>query len=108
MQWHNGRSRPSDKGGGGGHPDPEIRGGGLKTIFFQPFRPQFGPKIRGERAPQAPSLDPPLWCSYHKSICIFTNYCTLQVTSHPWKSNTLISWQLMPEDHFLIPLDGDV
>ena len=64
--------------GGGGHPDPEIRGGGLKTIFFQPFRPQFGPKIRGERAPQAPSLDPPLWCSYHKSICIFTNYCTLQ------------------------------
>ena len=31
--------RPSDKGGegGGGHPDPDIRGGaGLKKIFFGP------------------------------------------------------------------------
>ena len=49
------------EGGGGSHPDPEIRGrSGLKKIFFQPFRPQFGPKIRGERASRAPSLDPPL------------------------------------------------
>ena len=32
-----GRSRPSDKGGGGGHPDPEIkRGSGLK-IFLESF-----------------------------------------------------------------------
>lgn len=29
--------------GGGGHPDPEIRGGGLKKKF-PPFRPQFGLK----------------------------------------------------------------
>ena len=36
-------SRPSDKdGGGGGHPDPEIRGG------------------RALRVPRAPLLDPPL------------------------------------------------
>ena len=40
----------SDKvgGGGDGHPDPEIRGGGgFKTIFFRPFGHHFGLKIRG-------------------------------------------------------------
>ena len=47
-------------GGGGGHPDPEIRGGGLKTIVFRPFGLQFGLKIRRGAAPPAPSLDPPL------------------------------------------------
>ena len=42
--------------GGGGHPDPEIRGGAdLKKNFFRPFRPQFGLKTEG-----APLLDPPL------------------------------------------------
>ena len=50
--------------GGGGHPDPEIRGGGagLQNKFFRPFRPRFGKKIRcGDLAPpRAPSLDPPL------------------------------------------------
>ena len=46
--------------GGGGHPDPEIRGmPGLKKIFFRPFAPQFGLKIRGA-GPRAPPLDPPL------------------------------------------------
>ena len=35
-------------GGGGGHPDPEIRGGGLKNFFFRPLRPQFSLKISGE------------------------------------------------------------
>ena len=31
---------------GGGHPDPEIRGGpGLQQKFLWPFRPQFGIKI---------------------------------------------------------------
>ena len=38
-------------GGGAGHPDPEIRGVGgghsLKNIFFRPFGPHFGLKIRG-------------------------------------------------------------
>ena len=35
-------------GGGGGYPDPKIGGGGLQFFFFcQPFRPQFGLKIRG-------------------------------------------------------------
>ena len=43
----------TDKGGPG-HPDPEIKGGG--AVFSRPFRPQFGPKMRGARAP----LDPPL------------------------------------------------
>ena len=48
--------------GGGGHPHPETRGApGLKKIFFRPFGPQFGLKLRGEaRASLAPPLDPPL------------------------------------------------
>ena len=34
---YSGGSTPSDKVGGGGHPDPEIRGGGrLKKIFMRP------------------------------------------------------------------------
>ena len=51
-------------GGGGGGEGPVIQtlrwwvGGGLK-IFFQPFQPQFGLKIRGEPGPRAPPLDPP-------------------------------------------------
>ena len=33
--------------GGGGHPDPEIRGGPVsKKNFFSHFGPQFGLKIR--------------------------------------------------------------
>ena len=45
-----------------GHPDPEITGErrGLKKKFFRPFGPQFGLKIRGGRAPRAPTLDVPL------------------------------------------------
>ena len=36
-------------GWGDGHPEPEISGGGDQSpkIFFQPFGPQFGLKIRG-------------------------------------------------------------
>ena len=36
-------------GWGDGHADPEISGGGDQSpkIFFQPFGPQFGLKIRG-------------------------------------------------------------
>ena len=56
-----GESRPSDKGGGGGgfHPDPEIRGGegSQKKFFFRTCGPQFGIKVRGEG--WVP-LDPPL------------------------------------------------
>ena len=51
-----GGSRPSDKGGGGGHPDPENRGGpvykkgsGLSGLSF----------VKGEGGGGAP-LDPPL------------------------------------------------
>ena len=43
-----------DPGGGGGHPDPEIRRG---RSFFRLFRPQFGPKMRGGGGPP---LDPSL------------------------------------------------
>ena len=43
-----GRSRPSDKGGGGARSPKKI---------FRPLRPHFGPRIRG---PQAPPLDLPL------------------------------------------------
>ena len=42
--------------GGGGHPDPEISGGGLQKDFFLPFGPQFGLKIRG--APSPPGTSP--------------------------------------------------
>ena len=40
--------------GGGGHPDPGIRGAGFKKRFFRPFGPQFGLKIRGSRALRPP------------------------------------------------------
>ena len=45
LAYHSGESRPSDKGEGGGHPDPEMRGEVSKT-FFRPFGPQFDLKIR--------------------------------------------------------------
>lgn len=54
----NGGSRHTERGVGGGHPDPEIRGSGLKKKF-PPFWPPFGLKIRGREGPRAPSLDPP-------------------------------------------------
>ena len=42
---------------GGGHPDPDIRGGeaGLITKTFRHFWPQFGLKIRGGPGPPGPS-----------------------------------------------------
>ena len=51
-------------GGGGGHPDTEIRGGGApvsKINFFGPSGLILGKKKnKGRGPPQAPSLDPPL------------------------------------------------
>ena len=41
-------------------PDLQIRGGGLKKIFFRLFGPHLGPKIKGKPGPRAPHLDPPL------------------------------------------------
>ena len=50
-------------GEGGGHPDPLKKGGGggggLQKIFYRPFGPQFGLKIRGA-CPLAPPPDPSL------------------------------------------------
>ena len=40
------------RGGGGGHPDSEIREmGRSKKKFSRPFGPQFGPKARGTGHP---------------------------------------------------------
>ena len=62
--YWSGGSRPSDKGGGAGHPDPEIRGGEGRSqiLFFRPFGPQFGLKMKEGPTPRAPPLDPPLYC----------------------------------------------
>ena len=46
-------------GGGGRHPDPEIRGGAGLKKHFRPFGP-LGLKIRGGGPPRAPPMDPPL------------------------------------------------
>ena len=48
------------RGGEGGHPDPETRGGGgsLQNFVFRPLVPQSGLKIRGgggEPRPPGPS-----------------------------------------------------
>ena len=42
-------------GGGGGHPDPEIRGGGGQKNIFWPFGSQLGLNIRGDPGPSGPS-----------------------------------------------------
>ena len=60
-----GRSRPSDWGAGGrgGHPDPEIKGGGggeLKKKIFSALRASFWSKGEGGWTPWALPLDPPL------------------------------------------------
>ena len=44
--------------GGGGHPDPEIRG--AQKNYFRPFGPPFGLKIRGDPGAPAPPMDLPL------------------------------------------------
>ena len=67
LQWnHSGRSKPSDKGGGGsGHRDPEIRGEERDQKFFSALRASVWSKNkwaggRPPRAPRAASLDSPL------------------------------------------------
>ena len=59
-----GGSRPSDKEGGAGHPDPEIRGGGAVSNFnFSALRASVWAKNKGGPGPPgAPPLDPPLSC----------------------------------------------
>ena len=53
------------RGGGGGHPDPEIRGAVLK-IFVLTFRVSVWSKTNGEA--RAPSLDPALTCQPNLKI----------------------------------------
>ena len=48
VQW---RIQTYGAGGGGGHPDPEIREGGLDKKDFRAFGPQFGPNVRGDTGP---------------------------------------------------------
>ena len=43
-----------------GHPYPEIRGSPISKDIFWLFGPQLGLKIKGDRAPRAPPLNPPL------------------------------------------------
>ena len=38
-------------GGGGGHPDPEIRGDRPQKNIFRPFGPLFGLKVKGGGSP---------------------------------------------------------
>ena len=73
-----GGSKPSDNGGPG-HPDPEIRRWGarsLKQNFFRPFGPQFGLKIRWVPGPPGPSpgsatgLSAGLRCSLKRSLSL--------------------------------------
>ena len=45
------------EGGGGGHPDPEIKGDPASKFFFRPFGSHFGLKIK--EGGRAPPLDPP-------------------------------------------------
>ena len=68
-----GRSRPSERGGGGsGHPDPEIRGGPGRKKIFSALRVSFWTKNKvGEQAPQAPPLNLPLITSGKLSHCYF-------------------------------------
>lgn len=40
--------------GGGSHPNPEVRGGGLEKNVFGPNGPQFALKIRGEEGGHLP------------------------------------------------------
>ena len=45
------------EGGGGGHPNPEIRGGGGRSLkkFFLPLRVSFWSKNKGGQGPPGPS-----------------------------------------------------
>ena len=48
------------RGGGGGHPDPEIRGGPVSKKIFSALRASSWSRNKGGRAPRAPPLDPQL------------------------------------------------
>ena len=43
--------RVGRRGGGGSHPNPEIKGGDLQKLFFGPSGAQFGLKISGGGPP---------------------------------------------------------
>ena len=67
------RCRPSDKGaGGGGHPDPEMWGGGRsQQKKFPALRASVGSNNKrggGVRAPQAPPLNPPLHYKVYSNL----------------------------------------
>ena len=71
---HSGGSRPSDKKGGIGHPDPEIRlGGRSPKQFFLALRALFWSKNKGDAPPPGPSpgsapLYVRLWVCYLSSF----------------------------------------
>ena len=59
--------RPSDKGGGGGgmHPNPEIRGGAVSKKVFSALQASVWSKNKGGGVP----LDRPLICIARRSEC---------------------------------------
>ena len=60
-----GRSRPSVKGGGPGHPEPKIRRGrSQKKCFLGPSDIAWS-KIKGDRSPAPPPRAPPLYPPLH-------------------------------------------
>ena len=69
------RSRPWDKLAGRGSPViqtlREAGRGRSPKLFFRPFGPQFGLKMRGWPVPRAPPLDVPLvlMCALYSCIC---------------------------------------
>ena len=78
-------------GGGGGHPDPEIRGGRSQKTFFQPFGLQFGLKIRGGRSPRALTKDSPLSLQVKptREKNVFSQTHLIGVVRAGYKSKTL-------------------
>ena len=74
-------SRPSDKGGRGGHPDPDTRGEVVSKNFFSALRTLVWYKIRGGGPPP---LDPPLYIA----VCI-AGHIVRKIENNPWFSRSI-------------------
>ena len=74
---------PDFQGGRAGHPDPEIRGARSPKKFFQPFRPQFGLKVRA--LPHSPGSATGV-CAKHSHI--------VSMLLIIWKEKTIIMMKI--------------
>ena len=80
-----------------GHPHPEILGGPDSKKSFQPFRPQFGLKIReGGGGVGGPRLDPPLESSFSSFPCL------PMFTLPPKKESLIAGYCVLAVDHILV------